>query len=367
MPRRDGAHNGRNLARETMKSSETAIEVKVGALVIFALTLLVGFVLVLGDFSLGDQFEFSVEFNNAGGLKPGADVAIAGLNVGNVSSLRFIQNERADPNATAVAVRATIEITPEYADAVRENSQFFITTRGVLGEPYIEIVTRDFDQPPVKAGAVLRGVDPPRLDIIVAKASELLSSLNDLLDDPEIQTKDLISNTASLMKNLDRALVDNREHVDTTFQNVAKASGEANQLLGSLNVAVDDGTELRGTLRNANATAGSASRVAKRLERDIDPIMADVTALTTSARNASESADKLLAGNEGKIQRSIDNIEESTERLSRMSGEAETVVAGIKKGEGTVGALLTERELYDDLKEILRDIKQRPWKIIWKE
>ncbi len=350
-----------------MKSSETAIEVKVGALVIFALALLVTFVLVLGDFSLGNQFEFSVEFNNAGGLKPGADVAIAGLNVGNVKSLRFIQNERADANATAVAVRANIEISPDYADAVRENSQFFITTRGVLGEPYIEIVTRDFEAKPIEGGTVMRGVDPPRIDIIVAKASELLSSLNDLLDDPSIQTKDLISNTASLMKNLDTVLVDNRENVDTTLKNVADASGEANQLLESLNVAVDDGQGLKRTLRDAETTAGSASRIAKRVEKDIDPILADVNAMTTNARNAAESADKLLTGNEQKIQNSIDNLENSTARLNKVSSDAEEVMASVKNGDGTVGALLTEKELYDDLKEILRDIKQRPWKIVWKE
>ncbi|MEZ4461335.1 MAG: MlaD family protein [bacterium] len=180
-----------------MQKKETSIEVKVGALVLFATSLLVAFVLVLGDFSFGDGFTFDVEFNNAGGLKPGADVAIAGINVGNVEKLRFIQNPKETKDTGAVAVRATLRVTAEYAEAIRQNSDFFITTRGVLGEPYIEIVTQNFETPPIKSGDVLRGVDPPRMDIIVARATELLTTLNELFDDPNIQTRELISNTAS--------------------------------------------------------------------------------------------------------------------------------------------------------------------------
>lgn len=351
-----------------MQKKETSIEVKVGALVLFATGLLVAFVLVLGDFSLGDGFNFDVEFNNAGGLKPGADVAIAGINVGNVEKLRFIQAPEGKAAETgAVSVRATLRIESEYAEAVRENSEFFITTRGVLGEPYIEIVTENFEKQPIKAGAVLRGVDPPRMDIIVARATDLLTTLNEILDDPEIQTRDLISNTASLMKSLDGLIVDNRGDLDATVDNVRDTSQEAAKLLAALNVAVDDGSELRGTLRSVNSTARHADVITARVSRDIDPVMDGVTEITSSAKNATASVERIVVENEGKISASIDNVATSTAQLSTMAKDATDVVDGIKKGEGTVGALLTEKELYDDLKEVLRNIKQRPWKIVWKE
>jgi len=32
-----------------------------------------------------------------------------------------------------------------------------------------------------------------------------------------------------------------------------------------------------------------------------------------------------------------------------------------------VGQMLSDEEIYDDLKELLRDIKQHPWKLIWEE
>lgn len=146
-----------------MQKKETAIEVKVGALVLFGVALLAAFVFVLGDFSLSEGFEFYVEFENSGGLKPGADVAIAGINVGGVNSLRFVKDNAKEPkvkdglDAAPVGVRVKIRVDKEFADAIRENSEFFITTRGVLGEPYIEIVTSDFEKPAIKADAVLTG------------------------------------------------------------------------------------------------------------------------------------------------------------------------------------------------------------------
>jgi len=350
-----------------MQKKETAIEVKVGALVLFSTALLVAFVLLLGDFSFSSGFEFDVEFNNAGGLKPGAEVAIAGISVGNVKQLRFTQNENRDPDGAAVAVRATLRVDEKYAPSVRENSQFFITTRGVLGEPYIEIVTKNFDAKAVAKGDVLKGVDPPRMDIIISKATELISSLNELFDDPSIQTRELISNTASLMKTLDGLVADNREDLDATVKNVRSTSEEASKLLTSLNVAVDDGSELRSTMNNLSATSRSARNITTKVDGKLDPMLEDLTVASNRARNVTESADRLITGNEGKISTSLDNLQVSSQRLANMSKDAEGVVQGIKKGEGTVGALLSERELYDDLKEMLRNIKQRPWKIVWKE
>jgi len=47
--------------------------------------------------------------------------------------------------------------------------------------------------------------------------------------------------------------------------------------------------------------------------------------------------------------------------------DVESVVARVRRGEGTVGALLIDEEVYDDLKELLRDLKHNPWKFFWRE
>ncbi|QDG54734.1 MCE family protein [Persicimonas caeni] len=349
-----------------MQNKETAIEVKVGALVLFSLGLLVAFVLVLGDFSFSDEFTFHVDFENAGGLKPGADVAIAGINVGNVERLEF-QPNKGNEGQPAVEVRATLRISPDYADAVRQDSEFFITRRGVLGEPYIEIETNSFDAPQVEEGAVLRGVQPPRMDVIVAKATELLDTLDDLLSDPDIPASELIGNAASLMGNLDKVIVDNRQDIDGTIEGARMSTQEAAKLLQALNYAVEEGETLRRTLADAQATAANARAISSKVNGQVDPVIADVRAATENARKVSETAARVLGDNEQKLDESIANVHASTEDLKNISEGASTVVGRIESGEGTVGQLLADREMYDDMKELLRTIKRRPWKIIWKE
>lgn len=351
-----------------MQKKETAIEVKVGALVLFSTALLVAFVLVLGDFSFREGFQFHVQFDNAGGLKPGADVAIAGLNVGSVTSLEFIKNENpATADMSAVAVQATIRLDPRYADAVRHNSRFYITTRGVLGEPYIEVVTRSLDAKPVASGDILRGVDPPRMEIMLARLNELLDTVTTLLDDPDVKLKELVANTSSLFGNLDDIVVRNRDAIDGAVAELHTTTSEASKLLATINSTLDDGRQLRTILNDTQATASNARRLMGRLDSSLDPIVDDATATLGSARRIATTAERALVDREDKILAAIDNLHKSSEDLATVSSDARILISRVSEGEGTVGSLLVEREIYEDLKELLRVIKQQPWKILWKE
>ena len=93
----------------------------------------------------------------------------------------------------------------------------------------------------------------------------------------------------------------------------------------------------------------------------------DVVATAHNARSVSDSAQRLVVDNEAKIGETVANVHASSENLNRLSQDAQVLVTNVSQGKGTVGALLSDREVYDDLKEILRIIKQRPWKIVWKE
>jgi phospholipid/cholesterol/gamma-HCH transport system substrate-binding protein len=49
------------------------------------------------------------------------------------------------------------------------------------------------------------------------------------------------------------------------------------------------------------------------------------------------------------------------------SADARKLLSDVKGGKGTVGALMTDERLYDDLQELLRDLKHNPWKLFWRE
>lgn len=351
-----------------MQKKETAIEVKVGALVLFATLLLGGFFFLLGDVRVGDDHELFVQFETAGGLKTGADVALSGIVVGSVRNLEFITNEDPDAGLPAVAVQATVRVNPTYADSIRKNSRFYITTRGVLGEPYIEISTLDFSADPVPRGATIRGVDPPRMEILLGQAEELLETLADIVSEDEEDVRALISNASFFFETVGDAVGENRDDIDQTMANLQTSTRVAAQLLGAVNASIgDDGQKLQAIVNDLEATSRNTRNLTGRLGGQIDPLIADVAELTADAREITGTTRRLLVDNEGRILATLDNVETSTENLRIITEDAQAMVEGVSEGEGTLGALMTDREMYEDLKDILRTIKQQPWRILWKE
>ncbi len=354
-----------------MQKKETAIEVKVGALVLFSTLLLVAFVFLLGDMRFGDSHDIHVQFETAGGLKQGAEVAISGIVVGSVNRLEFIRNEDPESGLPAVAVQVTLRVNPSYADSIRQNSRFYITTRGVLGEPYVEITTPSFDAPVVASGDGLRGVDPPRMEILLGQAEELLETVVDILREDQDDVRDLVVNASSFFKTVGGAVGDNRDAVDSTLQNLEITTNEAASFLAALNAAIgEDGQRLDGIVSDAETTVRNARGISSRLSGQInqlDPILGDVAEVASDAREITDSTRRLLVDNEGRIVASIENVETATENFQLLSDDAVTLMTNVSDGEGTIGALLVEREMYEDLKDILRSIKQQPWRILWKE
>lgn len=108
----------------------------------FDLELAVGFFLLVGIICLGyisiklgrleivgkGYYTVYAEFEKAGGLKPGSDVEIAGVNVGRVKSIRLDKDYQA---------LVEFEI---YSDVkIQQDAIASIKTRGLIGEQYVQI------------------------------------------------------------------------------------------------------------------------------------------------------------------------------------------------------------------------------------
>ena len=76
----------------------------------------------------GDSFSVTADFENIGGLKPGAAVTMAGVRIGRVRSIVI------DP--TTFEAKVTMRIENDY-DNLPKDSSASIFTAGLLGEQYI--------------------------------------------------------------------------------------------------------------------------------------------------------------------------------------------------------------------------------------
>ena len=81
--------------------------------------------------SSGDSFAVVADFENIGGLKPGAAVTMAGVRIGRVRSIVI------DP--TTFEAKVTMRIENGY-DNLPKDSSASIFTAGLLGEQYIGLV-----------------------------------------------------------------------------------------------------------------------------------------------------------------------------------------------------------------------------------
>ncbi len=70
---------------------------------------------------------------------------------------------------------------------------------------------------------------------------------------------------------------------------------------------------------------------------------------------------------QAKIKQAVDDVAEITGRAKSITVDAQAVVAHMRRGKGTVGALVMDEQLFDDLQELARDLKHNPWKFLWRE
>ena len=359
-----------------MRRKETAIEVKVGGLVFVALVLLIGFIFVLGDFQFGEGYKIYVDLENAGGLKPGADIRIAGIPAGTVDSIEFFGGEWDEELERNVFVRVTCLINQDMADAVGEGAEMAITTLGVLGEPYIEIVNTVPPGPAVDEGTIFVGQAPVRTDQIIRSLYGGLQGLDELIETvgaffDESDMARLLTEGADLAGHLDEVIVDNREKIRETIahvsyileenrdaitpilENVEGATAEFERVGRGLNNAIGDGQRLRRAINSLEEVVSAAAEHAPETFADLGATI--------------DALERVIAQQEEALVASVANVETITSNLADASAEASELVAHVNAGRGTVGALLRDDEMYDDIRELIRELKRRPWRLIWKE
>jgi len=84
------------------------------------------------------KFQVEVLYRDVGGLIEGAPIRLAGVNVGNVANVSFLESE-----IQGRRVSVMLNIFDKYKRQLNRNAQFAIKTEGILGEKLVEINVMD--------------------------------------------------------------------------------------------------------------------------------------------------------------------------------------------------------------------------------
>ncbi|HEY5147298.1 MAG TPA: MlaD family protein, partial [Polyangiaceae bacterium] len=299
-----------------------------------------------------------VDFDNPGGLLTGAAVRIGGVKVGSVKELQFMGGKVDPKSGRRVLVRAQLAIQSSVKDSIHSDADFFVTAQGVLGEQFLAINPGSPDKPALGEGAEVKGIDPPRLDLFLAKAYELLDTTVEGIKNNREALGDIIDNTAGLLKGLNFIVSGNRERIERTIASVEDITVEAKQLTHDARVNYVDNPKVLQTVDHINDLVA-------RIHEDSGPMLKD-------AREALANLNRVSATvgdpqEQEKIRKAISDIAQLAERANATAADAQTIVMHIKSGKGTVGALVMDEEIYDDMQEMVRDLKHNPWKFLWRE
>lgn len=340
-------------------ASPRSIEVKVGILILTAVGLLVAFILVMGGLNFQPTYRIFVDFDNPGGLQPGAPVKIAGVKVGKLGDIEFrggavnqVTGKR-DP-----LVRIALKIEKRYQASIHENSIFYVTTQGVLGEQFLAVEPGSADRPVLPPDAIVRGLDPPRLDMLLAESYELLHSTVSAMRDNREEISEAFDGLRKTLKGTGEFMARNQDRLDRVAENVEQMSLDGTEMVKEARQKYVENPQIDRILANTERVTGTAAN-------DLPPLMADARDTLSNARRLSATLGS--ESEQAKIRKALDDVADMTGRAKLATADAQVILAHIKRGRGTVGAMVMDEQLYDDLQELARDLKHNPWKFFWRE
>jgi phospholipid/cholesterol/gamma-HCH transport system substrate-binding protein len=194
------------------------------------------------------------------------------------------------------------------------------------------------------------------MELAFAMAYELLSGMTRLFRENREELDSLLSAASNMIRSMDALLTRHADRIDRIIENVETISNDANELVSGANDMVN-GPEVRRIVRNVDHTLASVSR-------DIDPLLSDARSI---AGKVDDLLDMIGPDQQREIQSTIHDASEIAHDANGMLDEANEIVTHIRQGRGTAGALLMDEEIYDDIQEMLRDLKHNPWKLFWRE
>jgi len=154
---------------------KTKLELKVGIFVFLGLVLLAIFILSIGGFKTWSSgFHMNFLFNFVNGVKTGAPIRFAGVDVGVVKQIKFVD---AEEGGTKINVVGWIK----KGARMPADSTVWINTLGLLGEKYVEIIPgKNYDRY-MGPGESLVGVDPIPMHEVFRLAQGVVANLDECI------------------------------------------------------------------------------------------------------------------------------------------------------------------------------------------
>ncbi len=324
-----------------------SLEVRVSLLLLVALVIMGGFLVVVGRISFKGGYHVDVDFTDPGSLKAGGLVRIAGVEAGMVESIEYLGGQFEPRTGKNPLVRARVKLNDDVKASIHEDARFYVTTAGILGESFLAIDPGSDTKPTLEEGALVVGVDPPRLDQALNMGYELLDTMVSGVRENKEELAHLFHGAGDMLKGANSAIGENGSKLDALVGRIETMSGNGVTFIRDMRTDYVEGPKIRNLV----------NRVDKGMQ-EAAPIVKEVRATVSDVLGPEQRV---------KIKSTISDVAGFADRGKVAIDDANKALGEMKRGEGTVGQLLMNGEIYDDFQEFLRDLKGKPWKLFWRE
>jgi len=317
-------------------------ELKVGLITIFAIAM-TGFLIFLlsgqGGFPW-QQYPLRTVFDNIAGLKEGAPVRVAGLEVGSVEELRF--------TAGSDRVEVIMKVRKEMQPRITTTSVASLGSVSLLGESAVDITSSSKGMPIPADGEVPSGKAAGSLTDVATQASAGIDELTGLI-------KDVRAGKGTLGKLVvDDAIAGEIQTLLASLDDVAKRVGNGRGSVARLLNDPAAAQALEGSLKNVQEITARIQRG----EGSLGKLMADdqfANSLTGATTNLDTFMTRLNKG-EGSLGQLATN-RQLFDRLNANLGSLEKVMSGLEQGNGTAGMVLKDKQLYENMNATMVDFR----------
>lgn len=329
-------------------------ELKVGLMTLAAIGVAVTVIFLLsgeGGF-FWQRYGLRAKFPNVAGLKTGAPVRVAGVEVGSVKSIVF--------NGVEVDVR--FELSKEMQPRITDQSTAMIGSVSLLGEGALDVTPATSGTPIPPDGYVKTVRTPGQLADVSEQANQGLIQATELLKDiragkgtlGKLVTDEALYNEVTKFVDAANAVATNLRNGRGTLGKLANDDQAYDQLAASLKnlqemtTRINNGEGSLGHLLKDEAFGNSLTSTTKNLD-----------GITGRLNRGEGTAGKLLTD------------DALYKRLDTLSARLDDLTKRLTEGNGTAAQLINDRQLYDNLNKavgelsgLLGDVRKDPQKYL---
>lgn len=299
----------------------------VGLVLVAAAVTLVYFVIRTneGGFGAEQTQVYYADFRDASGLRAETSISISGVDVGEVVKIEHVRNERG-----VIIARVTMRIMDRYT--LYQDASLRKEAVSLLGDYRLSLNPGTPERASLPPGGVIKTVQ----------------SATDM-EEIQSQLRRVASNVNQVTESFARVLAGPKgegsiQEILSAVEHSMQAIERTSRVLSDIVIRNDE---------NINRVIGHLSEVSQSIadatgpEGDLEKILNNLAETTRSLRPAVEEVSRVVSGQDGKT----DSLRTAVYNLNKTASRLDQIARKINQGEGTVGRLINEPDIADQVEE----------------